>query len=191
MENVKYKDFPEERFCKNDRSNKRFIMTEPYEWTSNDSRPFPSHTEPISKEEKTQIKHMFTSDSVVLSSLNKRKNMIPQTVFEPNTVKHDRVAESTLYHECEEDTTFKHQNSVTILRGQPGKNNYSEQEYLIPKEEQESEENEVNMFEAKISTGKSSKNEPKKKTKPTQKRLGSSEKRPGAGKSNNARKNGK
>lgn len=29
MENVKYKDFPEERFGKNDRSNKRFIVTEP------------------------------------------------------------------------------------------------------------------------------------------------------------------
>jgi hypothetical protein len=37
MENVKYsKDYTAEeiRFGKNDRSNKRFIVTEPYEWTS-------------------------------------------------------------------------------------------------------------------------------------------------------------
>lgn len=37
MENVKYsKDYTAEevRFAKNDRSNKRFIVTEPYEWTS-------------------------------------------------------------------------------------------------------------------------------------------------------------
>jgi hypothetical protein len=132
MENVKYKDYPEERFGKNDRSNKRFIVTEPYEWTSNYSRPFP-HTEPISSEEKSQLRDMFITNSLVMSSLSRHLKLAPMP-FEPSTIKHDRVAESTLYHDCEEDVTFKHQNSVTVLRGQLGRNNYSEQEYLIPKE---------------------------------------------------------
>lgn len=60
-----------------------------------------------------------------MSSLTKHLKLatIP---YEPSTIKHDRVAESTLYHDYEEDVTFKHQNSVTVLRGQ-GRNNYSEQ----------------------------------------------------------------
>ena len=46
------------------------------------------------------------------------------------------------------------------------------------------------MFEATKTTGKNSKNEPKKKAKGL-KRVGSSEKRPGLGKSNNARRHAK
>lgn len=45
MENMKYthKDYPQEdniRFGKNDKSNKRCIVTEPYEWSSIERRPF-------------------------------------------------------------------------------------------------------------------------------------------------------
>lgn len=43
---------------------------------------------------------MFLSDSVVKSSLVNRMQVVPPDKFnyEANTVKHDRVAESTLYH---------------------------------------------------------------------------------------------
>jgi hypothetical protein len=161
MENVKYKDYPGEdvRFGKNDRSNKRFILTEPYEWTSADSRPF-HNKETDSSKDKSNLKEMFLTDCVMVSSIMKCAQGVPDKFsFEPNTVKHDRVAESTLYHDCE-DETFKHQNSVTVIRGREFKNNYSEQEYLILNEEFEGDDNEinVNLFEAKASTGKSSKN---------------------------------
>lgn len=123
MQNVKYSNYPAEeaRFCKNDRSNKRFIMTQPYEWTSADSRPPYHNKQPVSSTDKTNIRDMFLSDSVVKSSLvrcmGEKFGMI-----EANTIKHDRVAESTLYHDCE-DETFKHQNSITAIRGLFGKHN--------------------------------------------------------------------
>lgn len=104
MENVKYsKDYPGEeiRFGKIDRSNKRFIVTEPYEWTSADSRPF-MNKEICSSTDKVNLKEMFLSDNTLVSSIMKcaQGGAKPEKYFEPNTVKHDRVAESTLYHDC-------------------------------------------------------------------------------------------
>ena len=94
--------------------------------------------------------------------------------------KYDRIAESTLYHEAEED--FR-QHGFGL-----GKNNYTEEEYLLPNEEEG--ERYVHCFDPKGSTGKNSKNaEVKKKTKA--KRVGSSEKRHGNGKATQLRKAGK
>jgi hypothetical protein len=58
-----------------------------------------------------------------------------------NTAKYDRIAESTLYHDCEDDT-FKHQNSVTITRGRDYiKYHEGDVDYLLPHEEFEEDDN--------------------------------------------------
>ena len=70
MENVKYsKDYTAEevRFAKNDRSNKRFIVTEPYEWTSAERPPF--NVESNSLNEKSKLKQQFLLDPDVKESL--------------------------------------------------------------------------------------------------------------------------
>ncbi len=49
------------RFAKNDRSNKRFIVTEPYEWTSAERRPF-MNGQNNSVNDKSKLKQQFLLD---------------------------------------------------------------------------------------------------------------------------------
>lgn len=111
----------------------------------------------------------------------------------PEQFKYDRVAQSTLYHDWAEDSGgLKHQHSVTLVKSSnyQGRNNYSEQQYLMPHEQFDQEDTQinVNLFNPKNSAklSKNTNNDSRSNKRQKVKRSGVSAQKRGQSRQNNS-----